>query len=77
MGDSREYSEEEIKHSDDQLFTISFDQPSKIKGEEYEYPSNQPSSATHKEQAEIEMEDYSNDPLSFDDCVKQENEEER
>jgi hypothetical protein len=75
MGDSREYSEEEIKDSDDQLFTVSFDQEGKIKIEEN--PSHQPSSATYKEQAEIEMEDNSNDPLSFDDCVKQENEEER
>jgi hypothetical protein len=75
MEDSREYSEEEIKDSDDQLCTVSFDQQSKIKVEEN--PSDQPSSASYKEQAEIEMEDYSNDPLSFDDCVKQENEEER
>jgi hypothetical protein len=77
MEDIREYSEEEIKDSDDQLFTVSFNQQSKIKVEEYEYPSDQPSSATHKEQAEFEMEDNSNDPLSFDDCVKQENEKER
>jgi hypothetical protein len=75
MEDSREYSEEEIKDSDDQLFAVSFDQACKIKVEEY--PSDQPSSATHREQAEIEMEDNSNGPLSFDDCVKQEIEEER
>jgi hypothetical protein len=75
MEDSREYSEEEIKDSDDQLFTASFDQQSKIKVEEN--PSDQPSSATYKEEAESEVEDNSNDPLSFDDCVKQEIEEER
>jgi hypothetical protein len=75
MEGSRGNSEEDIKESDDQLFTVSFDQEGMIKVEES--PSDQPSSATHKEQVEIEMEDNTNDPLSFDDCVKQENEEER
>jgi hypothetical protein len=75
MEDSREYPEEEIKDSDDQLFMVSFDQKGKIKVEEN--PSDQPSSATHKEQAENEMEDNSNDQQSFDEHVKQENEEER
>jgi hypothetical protein len=75
MEGSRGNSEEDIKESDDQLFTVSFDQEGMIKVEEN--PSDQPSSATHKEQVEIEMEDNTNDPLSFDDCVKQENDEER
>jgi hypothetical protein len=75
MEESRMYSVERKTNSDDQLFTVPFDQGGKIKVEEN--PSGQPSSATHKELAEIKMEDNSNDQMSFADCVKQEYEEER
>jgi hypothetical protein len=70
MENSRGYSDEIIKDSDDQLFTLPFDQEGEIKVEES--ANNQPSSATYKEQVENEMEGNSNDQMSVAGCVKQE-----
>jgi hypothetical protein len=75
MEGSREYSEGEIKDSVDQLCTFSFDQECKIKVEEN--LSDLSPSAAYKEEAQSEMEDNAFDPLSFDECVIQENKEER